>query len=115
MRLNTTKEVWIARFNRLGHCAGLFLRIIFGTTFMLVRACSPSRTWMRDRGRAVLSRRGTHLAGGGRVHTDHDESIGTYGHTVEVTCYFRGWQHGGDRQRAICSGLRSEACSASAG
>jgi hypothetical protein len=89
MKLNTAKEVWIARVIAWVILGGISLGILFATTFML----GPSLFAVPklDEKIAVMvycpGAESTSLQEGASSPTTSDSS-GTYGHTVEVTCYY---------------------------
>jgi hypothetical protein len=89
MKLNRAKEVWIAR--GVGWLIALVLScaIIFGTTFML----GPSLFAVPDLDRKIAA--ALYCPGAERTSLEQGASTptttsptGTYGHTVEVTCFF---------------------------
>ncbi|MFN8412815.1 MAG: hypothetical protein U0Z26_10540 [Anaerolineales bacterium] len=89
MKLNTSKEVWIARVIAWIILGGISLGIIFGSTFILgptlfaVPGLSDkiAITWY------CPGAQNTSLKEGASTQTTTSPS-GTYGHTVEVTCYY---------------------------
>jgi hypothetical protein len=89
MKLSTAKEVWIARIIAWVILGGVSLGILFATTFML----GPSLFAVPklDEKIAVMvycpGAESTSLQEGASSPTTSDSS-GTYGHTVEVTCYY---------------------------
>ncbi len=89
MKFNTTKEVWIARIIGWVVALALSCGIIFGAAFML----GPSLFAVPnlDQKLAVAlycpGAERTSLEEGASTQTTTSPS-GTYGHTVEVTCYF---------------------------
>ncbi len=89
MKFNTAKEVWIARAIGWLVALGLSCGIIFATTFML----GPSLFAIpKLDGKIAVAlycpgAERTSLEEGASTQTTSDPS-GTYGHTVEVTCYF---------------------------
>jgi hypothetical protein len=89
MKLNTAKEVWIARAIAWLIALALSCGIIFATTFML----GPSLfavPHLDEKIAVALYCPGaerTSLEEGASTATTSSPS-GTYGHTVEVTCYF---------------------------
>lgn len=89
MKLSTAKEVWIARIIAWVVLGGISLGILFATTFML----GPSLFAVPklDEKIAVMvycpGAESTSLQEGASSPTTSD-STGTYGHTVEVTCYY---------------------------
>ena len=90
MKFNTTKEVWIARIIAWVFLGGVSLGILFATTFML----GPSLFAVPhlDEKIAVMifcpGSESTSLQQGTSTPTTSDPN-GTYGHTVEVTCYYK--------------------------
>lgn len=89
MKLNTSKEVWIARIIAWVILGSVSLGILFATTFML----GPSLFAVPklDEKIAVMiycpGAESTSLQQGASTPTTSDPN-GTYGHTVEVTCYY---------------------------
>jgi hypothetical protein len=89
MKLTTAKEVWIARIIAWVVLGGISLGILFATTFML----GPSLFAVPklDEKVAVMifcpDAESTSLQTGASVPTTSDSS-GTYGHTVQITCYY---------------------------
>lgn len=89
MKLNTSKEVWIARIIAWVIALALSCAILFGTTFML----GPSLFAVPDLDQKIAvaiycpGATGTSLEEGSSTPTTTSPS-GTYGHTVEVTCFF---------------------------
>lgn len=89
MKLNTAKEVWIARIIAWIILGGISLGILFGTTFIL----GPSLFAVPklEEKIAVMifcpGAESTSLQTGASTPTTSSSS-GTYGHTVEVTCYY---------------------------
>ena len=89
MRLNTAKEVWIARMIGWVIALALSCAIIFGTTFMLGPGLFAIPNLDEKIAVALYcpgSER-TSLEEGASTQTTSDPT-GTYGHTVQVTCYF---------------------------
>ena len=89
MKLNTSKEVWIARIIAWVLLCLLSSGILFVTTFMIGPGLFviPNLT---DKIAVTLYCPGaesTSLQEGASVPTTSDPN-GTYGHTVEITCYF---------------------------
>lgn len=90
MKLNTSKEVWIARIVAWVVLGVISLGILFATTFML----GPSLFAIPklDEKIAVMvfcpGSESTSLQKGASTQTTSDPT-GTYGHTVEVTCYYK--------------------------
>ncbi len=89
MKLNTAKEVWIARLIAWVVLGAISCGIIFTTTFML----GPSLFAVPDLSDKIAvaiycpGAESTSLQEGASVPTTSDSS-GTYGHTVEITCTF---------------------------
>jgi hypothetical protein len=89
MKLNTTREVWIARLIAWVALGVISCGIIFSTTFML----GPSLFAAPDLSDKIAvaiycpGAESTSLQEGASVPTTSDSS-GTYGHTVEITCTF---------------------------
>jgi hypothetical protein len=89
MKFNTAKEVWIARIVAWVVLGAICFGILFMTTFML----GPSLFAVPglDEKIAVAiycpGAERTSLEEGASTQTTSSPS-GTYGHTVEVTCYF---------------------------
>lgn len=89
MKLNSAKEVWIARIIAWVVIAVLSCGIIFMTTFML----GPSLFVVPDLDEKIAlavfcpGAESSSLQEGASTPTTSDPN-GTYGHTVEVTCYF---------------------------
>ena len=89
MKLNTSKEVWIARIIAWVLLCLLSSGILFVTTFMIGPSLFviPNLT---DKIAVALycpNAESTSLQEGSSVPTTSDPN-GTYGHTVEITCYF---------------------------
>ena len=89
MKLKTSKEVWIARIIAWVLLCVLSSGILFVTTFMIGPSLFviPNLT---DKIAVALYCPGaesTSLQEGSSVPTTSDPN-GTYGHTVEITCYF---------------------------
>ncbi len=89
MKLNTSKEVWIARIVGWVVALALSCGIIFATTFML----GPSLFAIPDLDQKIAV--ALYCPGAERASLEEGASAqtttspsGTYGHTVEVTCYF---------------------------
>ncbi|MBM3125049.1 MAG: hypothetical protein FJZ87_08220 [Chloroflexi bacterium] len=89
MKLSTSKEVWIARTIAWVIALALSCAILFGTTFML----GPSLFAVPDLDQKIAvaiycpGATSTSLEEGASTPTTTSPS-GTYGHTVEVTCFF---------------------------
>ena len=89
MKLNTTKEVWIARIIAWVILGSISAGILFMTTFML----GPTLFVIPDLDEKIAvamycpGAESTIKQEGASVPTTSNPS-GTYGHTVEVTCYF---------------------------
>lgn len=89
MKLNTAKEVWIARLVAWVVLGAISCGIIFATTFMLGPSLFAVPN-LNDKIAAALYCPGaesTSVQEGASVPTTSDPS-GTYGHTVEITCTF---------------------------
>ncbi|MBL8102487.1 MAG: hypothetical protein JNM02_08170 [Anaerolineales bacterium] len=89
MKLNTTKEVWIARLVAWVVLGAISCGIIFATTFML----GPSLFAVPDLSDKIAvaiycpGAESSSTQEGASVPTTSNPS-GTYGHTVEITCTF---------------------------
>jgi hypothetical protein len=89
MKLNSAKEVWIARIVAWVVLGVISCAIIFATTFML----GPSLFAVPDLDEKIAlamycpGAESSSLEEGASTQTTSD-STGTYGHTVQVTCYF---------------------------
>ena len=89
MKLNTSKEVWIARIIAWVLLAALSAGIIFMTTFAL----GPSLFAVPNLDESIAvamfcpGAESTSVQKGASTPTTSSPS-GTYGHTVEITCYF---------------------------
>ncbi len=89
MKLNTAKEVWIARIIAWVVLGGVSLGILFATTFIL----GPSLfviPKLEEKIAVMIFCPGAEsnsLQKGASGPTTSDSS-GTYGYTVEVTCYY---------------------------
>ncbi|MBE0670502.1 MAG: hypothetical protein IH588_07940 [Anaerolineales bacterium] len=89
MKLNTTKEVWIARLIAWVVLGAISCGIIFATTFML----GPSLFAVPDLSDKIAvaiycpGAESSSTQEGASVPTTSSPS-GTYGHTVEITCTF---------------------------
>ena len=89
MKLNSAKEVWIARIIGWVVAGMLSCGIIFMTTFMLGPSLFAVPN-LNDKIAAAIYCPGaesTSTEEGASTPTTSDPT-GTYGHTVEVTCYF---------------------------
>lgn len=89
MKLNTSKEVWIARIIAWVILGGISLGILFATTFMLGPGLFAI-PGLSDKIAITFYCPGaerTSLEEGASTATTTSPS-GTYGHTVEVTCYY---------------------------
>ncbi|MBE0683108.1 MAG: hypothetical protein IH589_14455 [Anaerolineales bacterium] len=89
MKLNTAKEVWIARLVAWVVFGAISCGIIFATTFMLGPSLFAVPN-LNDKIAVALYCPGaesTSVQEGASVPTTSDPS-GTYGHTVEITCTF---------------------------
>ena len=89
MKLNTSKEVWIARLIAWVLLCLLSSGILFATTFMLGPAlfAVPNLTEKIAVAMYCPGAESTSLQEGASTQTTTSPS-GTYGHTVEVTCYY---------------------------
>ena len=89
MKLNTTKEVWIARIIAWVILVALSAGIIFFTTFIIGPSLFAIPNLTDKIAVALYCPRAesTSIQEGASTPTTSDPS-GTYGHTVEVTCYF---------------------------
>jgi len=89
MKLNTAKEVWIARIIAWVVIAAFSCGIIFVTTFMLGPSLFAIPNLNDKIALAVFcpGAESSSTQEGASVPTTSDPS-GGYGHTVEVTCYF---------------------------
>lgn len=89
MKLNTSKEVWIARIIAWVILAALSAGIIFMTTFMLGPSLFAIPNLNDKIAIAVFCQgaESTSVQEGASTPTTSSPS-GTYGHTVEITCYF---------------------------
>jgi hypothetical protein len=89
MKLNTAKEVWIARIVAWVVLGAISFGIIFMTTFTVGPTLFSGQN-MSTRIAVAMYCPGAEsnsLEEGASVPTTSSPS-GTYGHTVEVTCYF---------------------------
>jgi hypothetical protein len=89
MKFNTAKEVWIARIVAWVVLGAISFGIIFMTTFTVGPTLFSGQN-MSTRVAMALYCPGAEsnsLEEGASTQTTSD-STGTYGHTVEVTCYF---------------------------
>ena len=89
MKLNTSKEVWIARIIAWVLVCLLSSGILFVTTFMIGPSLFviPNLTDKIAVAMYCPGAESTSLQEGSSVPTTSDPN-GTYGHTVEITCYF---------------------------
>ena len=89
MKLNSAKEVWIARIVAWVVIAVLACGIIFGTTFMLGPSLFAVPNLDEKIALAVFcpGAESSSTQEGASTQTTSDPT-GTYGHTVEVTCTF---------------------------
>jgi len=89
MKLNSSKEVWIARIIAWVVVGAISCGIIFGTTFMLGPSLFAVPNLNDKIAVAVYcpGAESTSLEEGASTPTTSDPS-GTYGHTVEITCTF---------------------------
>ena len=89
MKLNTSKEVWIARIIAWVLLCVLSAGILFVTTFILGPSLFviPNLTEKIAVALYCPGAESTSLQEGASTPTTSDSS-GTYGHTVEITCYF---------------------------
>jgi hypothetical protein len=89
MKLNSAKEVWIARIIAWVVITALSCGIIFGTTFMLGPSLFAIPN-LNDKIALAIYCPGAESSSveeGASAPTTSDPTA-TYGHTVEVTCYF---------------------------
>ena len=89
MKLNSSKEVWIARIIAWVVVGAISCGIIFGTTFMLGPSLFAVPNLNDKIAVAVYcpGAESTSLEEGASTPTTSDPS-GTYGHTVQITCTF---------------------------
>jgi hypothetical protein len=89
MKLNTAKEVWIARVVAWVVLGAISLGIIFMTTFMVGPTLFSGQSASTRIAMALYcpGAESNSLEEGASTPTTSSPS-GTYGHTVEVTCYF---------------------------
>ena len=89
MKLNTAKEVWIARLIAWVVLGAVSFGIIFMTTFMVGPTLFSGQNMSNRIALAMYcpGAESSSLQEGASTQTTSD-STGTYGHTVEVTCYF---------------------------
>ena len=89
MKLNSAKEVWIARVIAWVVIGAISCGIIFMTTFMLGPSLFAVPNLDEKIALAVYcpGAESSSLEKGPSTQTTSDPT-GTYGHTVEVTCYF---------------------------
>jgi hypothetical protein len=89
MKLNTAKEVWIARIIAWVILGAISLGILFTTTFIM----GPSLFAIPNLNEKIAvaiycpGAESTSVEEGASTPTTSSPS-GTYGHTVEVTCYY---------------------------
>jgi len=89
MKLNTSKEVWIARIIAWVVLGAISFGIIFVTTFMLGPTLFVIPN-LNDKLAVAMFCPGAESSStqdGASVPTTSDSS-GTHGHTVEITCYY---------------------------
>ena len=89
MKLNSAKEVWIARIIAWVVLGAISCGLIFATTFMVGPTLFSGDSATNKIALAVYcpGAESSSLEKGASTPTTSDPS-GTYGHTVEVTCYF---------------------------
>ena len=89
MKLNTAKEVWIARLIAWVVLGAISCGIIFAATFMLGPTLFAVPDLNNKLAEAIYcpGAESTSTQEGASVPTTSDSS-GTYGHTVEITCTF---------------------------
>lgn len=89
MKLNTSKEVWIARIIAWVVLCLVSIGILFATTFMVGPAlfAVPNLTEKIAVALYCPGAESTSLEEGASTQTTTSPT-GTYGHTVEVICYF---------------------------
>jgi hypothetical protein len=89
MKLNTSKEVWIARIIAWVILGSVSAGIIFMTTFMLGPSLFAIPNLTDKIAVAIFcpGAESTSIQEGASTPTTSDPN-GTYGHTVEITCYF---------------------------
>ncbi|MBC7876082.1 MAG: hypothetical protein H7Y59_02840 [Anaerolineales bacterium] len=89
MKLNSAKEVWIARIVAWAVLGAISCGIIFMTTFMVGPTLFSGQSTANKIALAMYcpGAESSSLQEGASTPTTSDSS-GTYGHTVEVTCYF---------------------------
>ena len=89
MKLNSAKEVWIARLIAWAVLGAISCGIIFMTTFMIGPTLFSGESATNKIALAVYcpGAESSSLEKGASTQTTSDPT-GTYGHTVEVTCYF---------------------------
>ena len=89
MKFSKTKEVWAARTIGWVFALALSCGILFSTTFMLGPTLFAIPRLDEKIAVALYcpGAQRTSLAEGASTQTTSDPT-GTYGHTVEVTCYF---------------------------
>ena len=89
MKLNSAKEVWIARLIAWVVLGAISCGIIFMTTFMIGPTLFSGESATNKIALAVYcpGAESSSLEKGASTQTTSDPT-GPYGHTVEVTCYF---------------------------
>jgi len=89
MKLNTAKEVWIVRIIAWVVLGAISCGLIFMTTFMVGPTFFSGEFMTNKIALAVYcpGAESSSLEKGASVPTTSDPN-GTYGHTVEVTCFF---------------------------
>jgi hypothetical protein len=89
MKFNTAKEVWIARIVAWVVLGAISFGIIFMTTFTVGPTLFSGQNMSTRIAMALYcpGAESNSLEEGASTQTTSD-STGTYGHTVEVTCYF---------------------------
>ena len=89
MKLNTSKEVWIARIIAWVLLGAVSAGILFTTTFIMGPSLFGIPNLGEDIAVAVFcaGAESTSLQEGASTPTTSDPN-GTYGHTVQITCYF---------------------------
>ena len=89
MKLNSTKEVWIARIIAWVVVGAISCGIIFVTTFMLGPSLFAVPNLSDKIAVAVYCPvQKAHPLKKAHPHRPHQIQSGTYGHTVEITCTF---------------------------
>lgn len=89
MKMNTSKEVWIARIIAWVVLCMISVGMVFGATFILGPSlfAVPNLTEKIAISMYCPGAESTSLEEGASTQTTTSPT-GTYGHTVEVTCYF---------------------------